>query len=572
MLAFTERTWFREIYEFTECLVSLPTVSPDITGENTCAQTITDLLCRDTTLTPELWPTGDGRYNVACLLRGEHPANHGKTLILMGHYDTVDVTEFAGLAAAEGAQIAFQSRQLRDAFVRVLAENRTAQEQAVWNDLNESWTETEPAWMFGRGCLDMKSGVAIAVCLMRRLWCERESLAGNVLFLACPDEENESTGIRSALKPLLALRQRKSLHYLGIINTDYVAPRTDQDEQRYVYAGTVGKLLPSFYILGVPTHVGEPFRGIDADQIAAELVQRINLNPALCDRGKGQAGDEITLPPITLRMRDLKSAYSAQTVAEALVCVNWLTYTQSPHDVLHMLVAEARDALLAVFDRRDQRYDAYPGSAPQPPVYEPAVLTFHELCQRVCAVKGWNETALNPLMDEIAAETAEFVPDDQMIAYQLGYKADLPERSRLIAARLAREANLRGPAVIVFFAPPYYPHVQPHDGALMEAVKRRIALHDDTIRLRHFYPYISDLSFVGVDAEVEAGLPALRDNMPLFGRGYTLDFEAMWALNCPVVNIGPWGKDAHGLYERVYMPYSFEVVPQLIYEVVKELV
>jgi arginine utilization protein RocB len=32
--------------------------------------------------------------------------------------------------------------------------------------------------------------------------------------------------------------------------------------------------------------------------------------------------------------------------------------------------------------------------------------------------------------------------------------------------------------------------------------------------------------------------------------------------------IGPWGKEAHGRGESVYMPYSFETVPELLYKVI----
>jgi arginine utilization protein RocB len=36
------------------------------------------------------------------------------------------------------------------------------------------------------------------------------------------------------------------------------------------------------------------------------------------------------------------------------------------------------------------------------------------------------------------------------------------------------------------------------------------------------------------------------------------------------VNIGPWGRDYHRRTERVYMPYSFEVLPELIWRVVND--
>jgi len=42
-------------------------------------------------------------------------------------------------------------------------------------------------------------------------------------------------------------------------------------------------------------------------------------------------------------------------------------------------------------------------------------------------------------------------------------------------------------------------------------------------------------------------------------------------LDCDVANIGPWGKEAHGKGERVYMPYSFETVPELLYSVIRRV-
>jgi len=35
------------------------------------------------------------------------------------------------------------------------------------------------------------------------------------------------------------------------------------------------------------------------------------------------------------------------------------------------------------------------------------------------------------------------------------------------------------------------------------------------------------------------------------------------------VTLGPWGRDAHGLFERVHAPYAFEKLPRLIAEVAK---
>jgi arginine utilization protein RocB len=48
-------------------------------------------------------------------------------------------------------------------------------------------------------------------------------------------------------------------------------------------------------------------------------------------------------------------------------------------------------------------------------------------------------------------------------------------------------------------------------------------------------------------------------------------YQAWQRLDVPVINIGPWGRDYHQRTERVNMPYAFEVVPELIWRVVNDL-
>ena len=39
------------------------------------------------------------------------------------------------------------------------------------------------------------------------------------------------------------------------------------------------------------------------------------------------------------------------------------------------------------------------------------------------------------------------------------------------------------------------------------------------------------------------------------------------AIDAPIVNIGPWGRDYHQRTERLYMPYAFDVLPELVWRV-----
>ncbi|MCA9981333.1 MAG: M20/M25/M40 family metallo-hydrolase, partial [Anaerolineales bacterium] len=565
--------WYDQVRAITEMLVAIPTISPDARGENKCAQVISTWLTQGTDLQPAQWPTGDGRVSVACLLRGTHPANTGRTVIIMGHYDTVGVKEYQSLDPERSGHIAFQPERLRHLLLEKLGAKRTPNEEDVWQDLNELEGETgRPVWLFGRGSCDMKSGVAINIALMRHLWAERAQLAGNVLFLACPDEETESVGVRTAVPELLHLRDSEQLTYLGLINTDYAAPRNQHDHGRSIYTGTIGKLLPSFYIVGVPTHVGDPFRGIDAGQIAAEIVRRINLNPNLCDRWvredslhAGEMHLDVGVPPISLKIRDLKSEYNVQTASEAFVYINWLTYTTTPAVALATMVKEAGAALNQVIQDRNLRYQRFTNRGELPEQYTPQVISYEELCVRVRQEQGWeqDEVAFQQLLKALTAEIEEemspHLHDEERIQAKLGYAADLRTKSRLLVSRLIHYAKLQGPAVVVFFSPPYYPHVRPEQNeltaVLRENVRHRRQNHiQPEILLQGYYPYISDLSFVCLNDDIEAQTSALSDNMPVFNRGFSLDFASMQALNMPVLNVGPWGKDAHGLYERVHMP------------------
>jgi arginine utilization protein RocB len=57
--------------------------------------------------------------------------------------------------------------------------------------------------------------------------------------------------------------------------------------------------------------------------------------------------------------------------------------------------------------------------------------------------------------------------------------------------------------------------------------------------------------------------------MPSYGREYTLPLTAMRALDLDVVNLGPWGRDPHGRFERVRCDWTFGRLPGLVARTVK---
>jgi arginine utilization protein RocB len=134
-------------------------------------------------------------------------------------------------------------------------------------------------------------------------------------------------------------------------------------------------------------------------------------------------------------------------------------------------------------------------------------------------------------------------------------------------------SGLAAPAVVVGFASmPYLPtRLRGEEGArLAEAVRRAVAVvgrrRGGGIGTLGFFPGISDMSFLGqVDA---AALPVIAANTAAWGHGLAWP-EGPAALGVPIVNAGPWGRDYHTPLERLHAGYAFEVLPDLLVEIVR---
>ena len=132
----------------------------------------------------------------------------------------------------------------------------------------------------------------------------------------------------------------------------------------------------------------------------------------------------------------------------------------------------------------------------------------------------------------------------------------------------------KNPVVVVYFSPPYYPHnnvcgKNEKEERLLHSVNAAVGGLDSKYNIinKNFYPYISDLSFVSAPQD-DGSIENLKSNMPAFGSKYKLPLDHMQSLNLPVVNIGPFGKDAHQYTERIERDYSFNIAPQMVYDTI----
>ncbi|MCD2137551.1 M20/M25/M40 family metallo-hydrolase [Salinicoccus halitifaciens] len=485
------------------------------------------------------------RYNVMAYVKGTKTES-SRTVVLMGHMDTVGVEDFGA-----HQELAFKPgdwmEHLKD----------TELSESVKSQLDSG------DWLFGRGVLDMKSGVASNLHLLTYYAEHPEELAGNLVFIAECDEEDSSHGILSALKTLKRWQEEEGFEYAAAINADFVAPGYEGDENRYIYKGTVGKLLPSFFITGEETHVGSAFDGLDPNFIAAELTRQISYNPELSDMALGEA----TIPPVSLKQTDLKPNYTVQTALSAYVYYNFFVHSWSPEKVLELLKEQAGAAFrnaLDTFQARHRKFGELSGGEERKIPWEPRVFTYDE-------------------MDALLKD----VHEEEYVNHMKDFKAELEQDesldSRMLAAHVVEEAWQfmpdKSPAIIVFYSSLYSPRValtgeNADERRLLDALDAAIEEmqpeYGHPIVAKNFFPHISDMSFVAMSDDMSEIDDMIR-NTPSWGKKLYVEYQDVADLNIPVINIGPYGMDGHKRLERMEMTYSLEVVPNLTNNVIRRV-
>lgn len=537
--------FFEEIRDLTKKLVAIPSVNSAGSGEKEIAEFIEQYLrsipyFRERPSQVIVQPLANdklGRKNIFALLCGEKKQCKD-TILLHGHIDTVGVEDYGSLQDA-----AFNCDELAGRL------QKTELPEDAARDLRSG------DFLFGRGALDMKSGDAVFLVLARYLSKYPEAFSGNLLFSFNPVEENLHTGILEGLHVLETLREERGLHYLFAINNDYICPLYEGDKNRYVYMGAVGKLLPCFYILGRETHVGQPFEGFDASMVAAELVRRISLNNKFCDEYRG----EFTLPPAALKIQDLKPAYNVQTPVDAFVYFNYMIHDASLDSIIQKLKQAAQDSLDAVqqnISRCAAAYSELTGMKYAVRQQQSQVLDYSTLFRMAADRYGGG------LQNIIEQDTRR----------QLEKGTDKREISMMIIRKLCKIAEINRPTAVLFFAPPYCPHVTLHPDnpgqsalyrGIREVVQAFAGQSGERYELLQFFPSLSDSSYLSMDDDSES-IEKLTANFPAYSILYPLPFDSIRRLSIPALNYGCYGKDAHKWTERVYMPYSFEILPHLL--------
>ena len=206
-------------------------------------------------------------------------------------------------------------------------------------------------WLFGRGCCDMLGGTAVQMALLaeqaekvlqkddkskktqngKNVLVEKpvktlrpgpdeavvddgdeEELfgpgkadtSGALLFLSVPDEESFSVGMRGSLSLLEGLEEQFNLDYRLAICAE-PNQRLADGKTQVVYSGSIGKLLPVVLVQGKLVQVGSYREGLNPLGILSRVVAATEGDKTFTER----YGDEVSVPPVWMYVRDLKEGY-----------------------------------------------------------------------------------------------------------------------------------------------------------------------------------------------------------------------------------------------------------------------
>jgi len=457
-----------------------------------------------------------------------------KVVVLLSHFDVVGIEEFGHLK-----DFAYNPEE----YTKRLKNEDIPQKAKEDLDSGE--------WLFGRGTMDMKCGLAIHTEIIRYISESNIDIGGNILLLTVPDEENSSAGMLSAAKYLSQLKDM-GYEFQCVINSEPYFPEFPGDECKYIYTGTIGKLLPLICFAGIETHAGEPFNGISSSLMSSMTTTLIEGNTKLCEA----YGDYTSPPPVCLKQEDLKSLYSVSTPNFSYAYYNYLTLTSSPGDVLEKIkkvCTKAFDMAVDKMKTESKNYTLLSGKRESSLNITPNVITYSELCSIV--------ERKNIDIEKIKNSYKNKGIDTRDVTV------------RIISDMLKLIPELR-PVMVISIAPPYYPHRMADSNfknildVCSKVMERSKAIYNEDMVHKDFFPGLCDFSYLGFDNP--DNYYTLKSNMPVMDAGYELPVKALSNINIGGINIGVKGKDVHKYTERLNLPYSLKVTPDLVFFAIRE--
>lgn len=471
-----------------------------------------------------------------------------KTVILIGHIDTADI-ENAGN---------FKDFILKPyEYTRVLEENIELLDEESRDDL------LSQKYLFGRGIMDMKMGVAMEIATLE-YYSERDDFEGNLLMVTVPDEESNSKGLIKALPFVNKIIEKENLRPVAVLNAEPDFGNYPGDDGKYIYTGSCGKLLLGVYSTGVEVHVGESMCGLNTNLISSQIIQNLELNVDLCEKVE----NEYTMPPTCLKYEDSKKVYNVQMPESSIMYYNLQVFEKRPFEIVNeikSLCQKSAENTINLVNQSRKKYEDLGNKIKIDQNLNINVFTFDEIYEK--AYKKYGEKFELDLKENIKIWIKDKSLDERNVCSK-------------IVDFVSKYIKEKDPMIVIFFAPPYYPSVGAKEDDENYCLVKKIVENvqsfakkelDEEINTQRYFKGLSDLSYFSL-RDSEEVIKYLKPNMPSLGYNYDIPFDEIKKLNLPVFSFGPHGKDPHKWTERILVDYSFEKVPVIFRNLIENIV
>lgn len=466
------------------------------------------------------------------------PERTSRTIVFQGHIDTVSVDNFYDL-----------KNYARNPWLLMEKMKQQEVKKTVFDDLNSD------QWIFGRGTADMKGGVSCLLVEFLKTAAENCHNT-NILFIAVPDEETFSAGMRGAVDTMCYLKEKHNLDYMLLLTSE---SHLRENKEALYFDGTIGKVQLAVVVKGVPVHSRYYYAGMNPVRLGAKIVDEIDGNEIFSE----QRETEKTPPPSCMYFRDTKEKYDVTLPEYVDLAFSHLMYKKSPAQIIEEVKAKIQEISAKNRKELNDKYIEWKEGVQKAPENfkgETKVLLFEEIVsygEEQCGEKfrSFYEEIKSALDSKLKTREINFTEATLKLIHEIiGFlKFDVP-------------------LVVVALTPPLYPAFTNSDilkdtdwrlhlpMKICQFSKEKLGLDS---HFDHYFAGISDMSYAACIFDNEA-IDMIEGNMPLWGESYHINFEKIKSLQIPVLNIGPWGKDIHTGTERVNKKSLFEEVVKQI--------
>ena len=479
----------------------------------------------------------DDVYNreiICAIVRG----NNNNTLLLSGHFDVVGIEEFGDFK-----ENAFDINKIENNLKTLdLSENNK-------KDLYSG------EWIYGRGSCDMKGGLSVSMAILEE-YSKQENKDGCLIFIAVPEEETYSIGMRNASKLLSTLKNKYNLNYKLMIIPE---PNDRENNKHTLHIGTVGKCMPTIMVQGVKAHIMSYFNGLNPLSILSCIFEKTEGSIKLVDSYK----NEKTPPPLWSYFKDLKYEYDVSIPFRAAGYFTVLHFTKTPEEIINEVKKISIEAFNNFLEKFKNNYKEYNNKELKED-YKPEVYTLIELIEKLKKRKDFDDFYKN-LKKEISIKIRK-------------EKENYPNTTIFAMEKILNYANFQYPFVVISFSPPYYPAVhsdfiygkENYGSKYFKIIEKKYKeLYNIDIICNNYMTGISDASYSAVNTKYDYKI--FSDNMIVWGSEYNIDFKSIEDINIPTLIFGPWGKDLHRVTERVNKKSLLEEFPNIILSLMKEV-